>query len=119
MRERNDSDTNHNRPSDFHNNRNIPLQPSKPKLPMLKNGDKGAEVFTVSESERIHFTKILMDLREGEQSRLEFPSTLTNTERKFIHQLASQLGLVSKSTGKGEDRRIAVSKRNENVKASG
>ena len=57
-----------------------------------------------------------MDLREGSETRLEFPSTLTNTERKFIHQLASQLGLVSKSTGKGENRRIAVTKRNDNAK---
>jgi hypothetical protein len=44
---------------------------------------------------------------------LDFPSDLTNTERKYIHQLASQIGLVSKSVGKGDQRRITVSKRNE------
>lgn len=73
---------------------------------------------TVSESERIRFTKILMDLREGEDNRMEFPPTLTNTERKFIHQLASQLGLTSKSTGKGDNRRIVVTKRDEVKKST-
>ena len=74
---------------------------------------------TVSEAERIRFTKILMNLREGDETRLEMPSTLTNTERKFIHELAAQLGLVSKSTGKGENRRIAITKRDETKKKTG
>jgi hypothetical protein len=86
----------------------------QPKPPALLNGDKGAETHTVGEANRIGLTKLLMDLREhSEQERLELPPTLTNTERKFVHQLAGQLGLVSKSTGKGEDRRICVSKRKQ------
>lgn len=60
-----------------------------------------------------------MELREGDETRLELPSDLTNTERKFIHQLAGQLGLVSKSTGKGENRRIAITKRAEVKKSTG
>ena len=84
----------------------------------LKNGEKGAEAHTVSEADRIRFTKILMQLREGDETRLEFPPTLTNTERKFMHQLAMQLGLVSKSTGKGDDRRIVVTKRMEHTKSA-
>lgn len=60
-----------------------------------------------------------MNLREGEETRLELPTTLTNTERKFIHELAAQLGLVSKSTGKGENRRIVVTKRAETKKKTG
>jgi HrpA-like RNA helicase len=84
--------------------------------PKKKNGEKGADVHTVFEVERIQFTKILMDLREdGSQTRLEFPPNLTNTERKFVHQLASQLGLASKSTGKGDARHIVVTKRNANA----
>ena len=99
------------KPKKLHENNNI-----------KKNGEKGAEVYTVSEQDRIRFTKILMQLRErkeeedDEGSKIEFPSTLTNTERKFIHQLAGQLGLVSKSTGKGENRRITVTKKNETKK---
>ena len=88
--------------------------PEKPEMPILKNGEKGAEAFTVSEAIRIGFTKQLMEFREkSEVQSLEFPSTLTNTERKFLHQLASNLGLKSKSTGKGENRHITVTKRND------
>jgi hypothetical protein len=58
-----------------------------------------------------------MDLREDpSRQSLEFPSNLTNTERKYIHLLASQIGLVSKSVGKGDQRRITISKRNEHTK---
>ena len=57
-----------------------------------------------------------MDFRESEdRSRCEFPSDLTNTERKFLHQLALQLGLKSKSTGKEPNRYIVVTKRDESV----
>jgi hypothetical protein len=83
--------------------------------PPKKNGEKGAEAHTVSESERIQLTKDLIDFREDDdRDRMEFSSNLTNTERKFIHSLASQLGLCSKSTGQGNDRRITVTKRNDN-----
>jgi hypothetical protein len=91
----------------------------RPQPPLKKNGEKGAEAHTVSESERIRFTKILLAFREGEETLFEFPSTLTNTERKFIHQLAGQVGVVSKSTGKGENRRIAVTKRKDVKKTTG
>jgi len=58
-----------------------------------------------------------MDFREDyDRSRFEFSNNLTNTERKFLHQLASQLGLKSKSTGKGEERRIVVRRRDESIK---
>jgi HrpA-like RNA helicase len=58
-----------------------------------------------------------MDLREDdEKERMEFPSTLTNTERKFVHELCGQLGLKSKSTGKGEARKIVVTKMNPTAK---
>ncbi|KAG7341683.1 ATP-dependent helicase HrpA [Nitzschia inconspicua] len=96
-----------------------PPPPPSSKLsgPPKKNGEKGAEAHTVSELERIKFTKILMNFREDDdRDKMEFSSDLTNTERKFIHLLASQLGLTSKSTGKGDDRHIIVSKRNENKK---
>ena len=93
-----------------------PIPPKKKK----KNGEKGADAHVVSERSRIKFTKILMDLREDETRQcIEFPCDLTNTERKYIHLLASQIGLISKSTGKGDQRRITVSKRNEHIKQTG
>jgi hypothetical protein len=58
-----------------------------------------------------------MDFRENEhQIKSEFPPGLTNTERKFLHQLAIQLGLKSKSSGKGEKRFITVTKPDHTVK---
>jgi R3H domain len=116
------NNTNHVPPSTNHtpNSMSRPTttqqQQQLSQAPKRKNGEKGADVHTVFEAERIQFTKILMNLREdGSQTRLEFPPNLTNTERKFVHQLASQLGLTSKSTGKGDARHIVVTKRNANA----
>lgn len=81
----------------------------------MKNGDKGADTFTVPEEKRIRLTEALMALREGGKTKIEFPSSLTNTERKFVHSLASQLGLKSKSSGKDANRRITVTKANQSV----
>lgn len=78
---------------------------------MKRNGEKGAEAHTVPESTRIKFTKILSDMRENPNlDTLEMPTDLTNTERKFLHTLAMQLGLKSKSAGKGDGRRIIIKK---------
>ncbi|CAB9508133.1 DExH-box ATP-dependent RNA helicase DExH1 [Seminavis robusta] len=96
--------------------------PTKPQGPVKKNGEKGAEAFTIEEADRIRFTQMLLALRESHWEstdpipKVEFPPTLTNTERKFIHQLASQLGLHSKSSGKGESRRIAIYPSKNNAK---
>lgn len=46
-----------------------------------------------------------------ENKELEFPSSLTSDERAYIHQLAAQLGLRSKSRGKGANRYLTVYKR--------
>jgi hypothetical protein len=55
----------------------------------------------------------LRKLREDDSmEEARFPSTLDNIERKFLHHLAGQLGLVSKSRGKGDNRYITVSKGN-------
>ncbi|KAG8456301.1 hypothetical protein GDO86_002185 [Hymenochirus boettgeri] len=42
---------------------------------------------------------------------MEFPSSLTSTERAFIHRLAQSLGLVSKSKGKGPNRYLTLRKK--------
>ncbi|OQR88258.1 DEAD/DEAH box RNA helicase [Achlya hypogyna] len=39
-----------------------------------------------------------------------FPSTLDNTERRYIHSMAKKYALFSKSKGSGDDRRIHVSR---------
>ena len=88
--------------------------------PRLVNGQKGADVHTVSESDRIRFTQLLIDFREGRsRDSLTMPTDLTNTERKFLHSLAGQLGLKSKSSGKGENRCITVSRMSNIKKVAG
>ncbi|XP_053934447.1 3'-5' RNA helicase YTHDC2-like [Cuculus canorus] len=47
----------------------------------------------------------------GEEEEIEFPSSLTNTERAFVHQLCRSLGLISKSKGKGANRYLTVRKK--------
>jgi transcription elongation factor Elf1 len=51
--------------------------------------------------------------------KMEMPTDLTNTERKFIHQLAGQLGLHSKSHGKGDNRKITISKQKKPSQTAG
>ncbi|XP_063990992.1 3'-5' RNA helicase YTHDC2-like [Diachasmimorpha longicaudata] len=53
--------------------------------------------------------KKLMD--SPDQKELEFPSSYTAEERAYIHDLAAQLGLKSKSRGKGASRFLTVYKR--------
>ncbi|CAH1795870.1 unnamed protein product [Owenia fusiformis] len=54
------------------------------------------------------------------QKELEFPSSLTSTERAYIHRLCQTLGLKSKSRGKGNNRYLTVGKKegNQTLKAS-
>ena len=49
---------------------------------------------------------------------VSFPPTLDNIERKYLHHLADQLGLASKSKGKGDKRYITVYKKNRKPKAA-
>jgi HrpA-like RNA helicase len=77
----------------------------------LVNGQRGAPTHAVAEDYRITLTRALMELREDMSARtLQFPSTLTNTERKFVHDISRKFGLVSKSSGNGENRSITVRK---------
>lgn len=84
--------------------------------PLKKDGEKGASSHTVSEQYRIQLTQLLMNLREthsdenGANDSITLPADLTNTQRKFVHELSKKLGLKSKSYGKGQDRKVVVTK---------
>ena len=76
-----------------------------------KDGDKGASSHTVSESARMQLDTLLISLRESDtETSVTLPADLTNTQRKYVHELAKKLGLKSKSYGKGDDRKVVVSK---------
>ena len=112
------SSTTSSRNSSRNNSRNP--TPTSSTASFKKNGEKGAEAHAVPESTRIRFTKMLLDMRENpDVEKLEMPTDLTNTERKFLHTLAIQIGLKSKSTGKGENRRIVISRLSNGKKIAG
>ena len=72
---------------------------------------KAEDTFVIDESVRIELTRTLLNLRDDEErDEITFPATLSNTERKFLHELAGKMGLKSRSSGKDENRCITISK---------
>jgi len=47
----------------------------------------------------------------SEETELNFPSSLLSTERAYVHKLAIEMGLQSKSRGKGQGRYLTVFKK--------
>ncbi|XP_076615090.1 3'-5' RNA helicase YTHDC2 isoform X1 [Chaetodon auriga] len=52
--------------------------------------------------ERFHYS---------DQQEMEFPPSLTSTERAYIHRMAQSLGYISKSKGKGPNRYLTIRKK--------
>ncbi|XP_068740703.1 3'-5' RNA helicase YTHDC2-like isoform X2 [Montipora capricornis] len=48
---------------------------------------------------------------EEKQKVLEFPSSFTSVERAYIHRMSQNIGLTSKSKGKGSNRYLTISKK--------
>lgn len=68
----------------------------------------------VTEDRRIIFKQQLLHFREdNNNSELAFPSNLTNIERKYLHRVATELGLESSSSGSGQNRFITVKRKNK------
>ena len=64
----------------------------------------------ISETFRMAATKALETFRdESADEYISFPHTLTPHERKFVHDMCGDLGLQSKSHGKGQARQLRVS----------
>uniref|UniRef100_A0A4W3JSE7 3'-5' RNA helicase YTHDC2 n=1 Tax=Callorhinchus milii TaxID=7868 RepID=A0A4W3JSE7_CALMI len=57
---------------------------------------KGFKDIRIDEEVKIAVNIALERFRYGDQKEMEFPSSLTSTERAFIHRLAQSLGLISK-----------------------
>ena len=67
---------------------------------------------TIGEELRIAVNLALKNFRQKEEeTELEFPSSLLSTERAYVHKLATELGLASKSRGKGQTRYLTVFKK--------
>ncbi|XP_007943110.1 DNA-binding protein SMUBP-2 [Orycteropus afer afer] len=57
-----------------------------------------------------HFRATISAFVVSEETRLEFPASLSARDRMWVHQLAAELGLRHSSTGEGPGRRVTVSK---------
>uniref|UniRef100_A0A665VRK8 RNA helicase n=1 Tax=Echeneis naucrates TaxID=173247 RepID=A0A665VRK8_ECHNA len=65
----------------------------------------------VDEEVKIAVSLSLERFRYSDQREMEFPSSLSSTERAFIHQMAQSLNYISKSNGKGPNRFITIRKK--------
>lgn len=65
----------------------------------------------LDEDYRIGVRSRLTKFRDSEAPELVFPAGLSPNERKFIHNVAEELGLKSKSRGRGEQRYLTVSRK--------
>ncbi|XP_061118444.1 3'-5' RNA helicase YTHDC2 [Conger conger] len=72
---------------------------------------KGFKDIRIDEEVKIAVNISFERFQYSEEKELEFPSSLTSTERAFIHRLAQSLGYISKSRGKGMRRFLTVSKK--------
>ncbi|KAL7835114.1 hypothetical protein SRHO_G00293610 [Serrasalmus rhombeus] len=72
---------------------------------------KGLKDIRVDEEVKIAVNLALQRFQYSEEKEMEFPSSLTSTERAFIHRLAQSLGYVSKSRGKGIKRFLTIWKK--------
>nr|XP_021332047.1 probable ATP-dependent RNA helicase YTHDC2 isoform X2 [Danio rerio] len=72
---------------------------------------KGFRDIRIDEEVKIAVNIALERFQYSDEKELDFPSSLTNSERAFIHRLAQSLGYISKSRGKGCSRFLTVRKK--------
>jgi predicted RNA-binding protein Jag len=58
----------------------------------------------VEEALKIALQRKLKAFKDGDAPLLAFPPEMDNIERRWVHQFCKQLGLESKSSGKGDAR---------------
>ena len=67
----------------------------------------------VTEGTRIQIDVQLERFKSSDESEIVFPPDMSNHDRAVVHACCKKLGLKSKSHGKGEDRRVHVTKPKE------
>ncbi|XP_051523162.1 3'-5' RNA helicase YTHDC2 isoform X2 [Myxocyprinus asiaticus] len=72
---------------------------------------KGLKDIRIDEEVKIAVNISLERFQYSDEKELDFPSSLTSSERAFIHRLAQSLGYISKSRGKGSGRYLTVKKK--------
>nr|XP_009399067.1 PREDICTED: DExH-box ATP-dependent RNA helicase DExH6 [Musa acuminata subsp. malaccensis]XP_009399068.1 PREDICTED: DExH-box ATP-dependent RNA helicase DExH6 [Musa acuminata subsp. malaccensis] len=80
---------------------------------MGKKKGKGGEQQSsgvVTEATRVRIGKVLEEFRTSEAEVYTFESGLSKQERAAIHEMCRKMGMISKSSGYGERRRLSVYK---------
>ncbi|XP_078127171.1 3'-5' RNA helicase YTHDC2 [Sander vitreus] len=77
---------------------------------------RGLKEIHIDEEVKIAVNLSLERFRYSDQKEMEFPSSLSSTERAFIHRMAQSLGYISKSKGKGPNRSLTLRKKNGSEK---
>uniref|UniRef100_A0A8D0D5T4 RNA helicase n=1 Tax=Sander lucioperca TaxID=283035 RepID=A0A8D0D5T4_SANLU len=77
---------------------------------------RGLKEIHIDEEVKIAVNLSLERFRYSDQKEMEFPSSLSSTERAFIHRVAQSLGYISKSKGKGPNRSLTLRKKNGSEK---
>ncbi|XP_021300774.1 DExH-box ATP-dependent RNA helicase DExH6-like isoform X1 [Herrania umbratica] len=65
---------------------------------------------SVAEARRIQLAQTLEKFRESKDEVYTFDSTLSNKERALVHRACKKMGMKSKSSGRGSQRRISIYK---------
>ncbi|XP_043699268.1 DExH-box ATP-dependent RNA helicase DExH6-like isoform X2 [Telopea speciosissima] len=66
---------------------------------------------TVAETTRVRISKILNELLAGNDEAYTFEAGLSNVERAVVHELCRKMGMASRSSGRGNERRVTVYKK--------
>uniref|UniRef100_A0AAY5KMB6 RNA helicase n=1 Tax=Esox lucius TaxID=8010 RepID=A0AAY5KMB6_ESOLU len=78
---------------------------------------KGLKDIRIDEEVKIAVNISLERFQYSEEKEMEFPSSLSSTERAFIHRLAQSLGYISRSKGKGSSRTLTIRKKDGSEKS--
>ncbi|KAF8108751.1 hypothetical protein N665_0104s0071 [Sinapis alba] len=62
------------------------------------------------EATRIWASKVIEDFRASDNEIYTFEHNLSNSERGVIHQMCRKMGIQSKSSGRGDQRRLSIFK---------
>ncbi|KAK2997296.1 hypothetical protein RJ639_025281 [Escallonia herrerae] len=94
---------------------NPTVAPSSFKKKKQKKGAATEQNPSVAEATRIRISRILQEFRTSDNEVYTFEENLTNFERAAVHMLCKKMGMRSKSSGRGDQRRISVYKFKKNV----
>lgn len=73
-----------------------------------KKGFRLEHTSGVGEATRIRVSQLLEQFLASDDEVYTFEDNLSNHERAVVHQLCRKMGLISKSSGKGNQRRVSV-----------